>query len=634
MAELLPHIVKIDFGSKKHTDVLSYIMNRVQSSRTRRGKRQEKWAEAEDLFTSYVKETDADAKKRVKKDQGMPEYTTITIPYSYATLMTAHTYWTSVFLAREPILQVQGTNGEAQTSEQAVEAMLQYFMTSGKNLVPFFVWLLDAGKYGEGIIGTCWDTERTFIPELQIGPRMLPGAIPIPFTEKKTWVPKEVIGYEGVRYFNVRPQDFLFDTTVTLQSYQKGEFAGHESFVSYVRILDGKARGLYYNTDFVQGRVSSRRTTNASGNDQDLPQDDVPNVDIGDRPYGVDMIEITLEIIPRDLGLANREHLEKWSFTIANDQTIISAQPQGFWHNEFMYDALEYEIEGYNVSKRGMMEMLRPLNQTLDWLINTHFFNVRKALNNEFIYDPSRLVQKDVERPGPGKLIRFRPEAYGQNIQGAFAQLNVGDVTRSHIQDANVIVEMMQRITGVNDTVMGLLSTNRKTATEVRSTTSMAVNRLKTQCEFFSAMGFGPLTSRSIKTSQQMLQGRKGRYYRIVGNRSETTERFLEVGPSEIAGQFDYLPVDGTMPIDRQAQAAVFGQTMEQMARVPQVAQQYDFGRLFGYLAELQGIRNIQRFKIQVVPDAQAQAGAAAGNLVPVPNMVNNGAGIPPGGAQ
>lgn len=614
-AKLQPYIVEIKHGTQKHTKLLEYLMKRVQAARDAKSHRLEKWRDAEDLFQAYIPETETDARRRSLRDAGKPQYTTVTIPYSYATLMTAHTYWTSVFLARDPVLQVMGNSGESQMAEMAVESMLQHFIIAGRNLVPLFIWLLDQGKYGEGILGMTWDVERAFIPEAVTAPRTIAG-IPIPNTSHKTWRSKEVIGYEGLKLFNVRPHDFLFDPTVTLQNFQSGEFAGHDGFVPMIRIQDGEALGKFFNVEHVEAVRVSARDQNIGRNGAARPQHG--NSASSSDPSGVDLTELTIEIVPRDFSLAPREYVEKWTFTIANDSVIISAQPQGWYHNEFMYDTLEHEIEGYNTSKRGMLEMLQGLNTTLDWLINTHFFNVRKTLNNEFIYDPSILVSKDVEAPGPGKLIRVRPEAYGKDVRAAFYQLQQYDTTRGHMQDTAMIVEMMQRLTGVNDTVMGMMGRNRKTATEVRSSSSFSINRLKTQCEYYGAMGFTPMTGRAIKVSQQMYSGRQQRFFRMVGNQAMNAERFINVGPEEIAGSFDFLPVDGTLPIDRSAQAAVFGQLMQQMGQIPQVAAGYDFARLFGHVATLSGIRNLQQFRINVVPNAQAQAQAQAGNIVPV----------------
>ena len=50
----------------------------------------------------------------------------IDIPYAYAQMMSAHTYFCSVFLSRNPIWQMQGRHGEPEMNVQAVEALLGY----------------------------------------------------------------------------------------------------------------------------------------------------------------------------------------------------------------------------------------------------------------------------------------------------------------------------------------------------------------------------------------------------------------------------------------------------------------------------------------------------------------------------
>jgi hypothetical protein len=140
------------------------------------------------------------------------------------------------------------------------------------------------------------------------------------------------------------------------------------------------------------------------------------------------------------------------------------------------FDVLECEVEGYGMYTRGIPEIMDGVQNTVDWLINTHFFNVRSSLNNQFIVDPSKLVIKDVQNTGPGFLWRLRPEAYGTDITKMFMQVPVQDVTRSNISDFQTMLGIGERTLGVNDQIMGALSTGsgRKTATEVRTTTGSA----------------------------------------------------------------------------------------------------------------------------------------------------------------
>ena len=93
--------------------------------------------------------------------------------------------------------------------------------------------------------------------------------------------------------------------------------------------------------------------------------------------------------------------------------------------------------------------------------------------------------------------------------------------------------------------------------------------------------------------------------------------------PETIAGFFDFQPVDGAMPIDRFAQANLWTQIMAQLGRSPQLAMGYDLPRIFAWVAQLAGLKNINRFKVQVVPDALAQQQAQQGNVVPLPSNPN-----------
>ena len=93
---------------------------------------------------------------------------------------------------------------------------------------------------------------------------------------------------------------------------------------------------------------------------------------------------------------------------------------------------------------------------------------------------------------------------------------------------------------------------------------------------------------------------------------------FVNVTPETIQGFYDFVPVDGTLPVDRFAQANVWKELFQTILAVPQIGQQYDLGRIFAWVAQLAGLKNINKFKVQMMDPAVAQAQAQAGNLVPV----------------
>lgn len=636
--KLQPEVVYIDAASPRHAKLVEELRVRKVNGWEARSQREQAWVDAENLFSGFVHETELDARKRSARElSGLPQYTTITIPYSYATLMTMHTYFSSVFLSRSPTLQVQGRHGESVEGEQALETLLDYQMVVGECLYPLYIWLMDGGKYGEGWICHYWCKESNMIPETVDVPDTFMG-FSIPnfgggTKTKKVTQMREVVNYDGNKIFNIRPQDFYHDPTVTSANIQAGEFVGWQRLVAMNTVKRRENDGYYFNVDKVKPFLRQAAASRSEGDSTRTPQSagSLNLISRGDNPIAVLIDEIIVELVPRDWGLAARDGLEKWVFTWVNEDIIIGCQPLGLYHNKYPVDKVEYEIEGYNVSKRGVLEIVKPLNDTLDWLINTHFYNVRKALNNEWIYDPSVLSQRDVERPGPGKLVRVRPERYGADISKSFHQVQVMDVTQNHVRDAQLIIEMMQRLTGVNDTVMGMLGTKRQTATEVRTSSSFSVNRLKTLCEYISTVGFGPMTQKLIGTTQQLFS--QENEYRIRGP-SQNGRSVVRIDPTMIAGAFDYIPIDGTLPIDRMAQAQMFGQLMTQMASIPPLQGAMDWMRMFSYMAKnLLNVKNFDSFKVQtnVMPDQQVQDQAKAGNLVPI-SPTAQGAPTPPSG--
>lgn len=620
---IAPGILEIPYDSPRHKKIADALRKRWRFSQQKMSEQYTKWSQMEDEYVAYVKPTDADALKNQKRDQGVPQYTTIHVPYDYAQLLAAHTYWTTVFLSRSPIMQLAGRHGEAEMSVQAMEALLGYQVDIGGMLVPLYTWLLDPGKYGFGVIGVHWDVEISRVTEITREPRQIAG-YDIPGTERQVKRTKEMVGYEGNRLYNVRPYDFFPDPRVPVGQFQKGEFCGRYVEVGLNHILRKEALGAYYNVEKLKKSRPSEFMRNLGSPRVDLPNSNLMQAaGSGNENSSIEnldffgLLEMTVELIPREWELGGSDYPEKWVFTLGNDDVICSAQPLGYNHNRFPFQVLEYEIEGYGLFKRSMLETLKPMNDVLTWLFNSHFFNVRKVLNDQFVIDPSRIVMKDALDPQPGRMMRLKPAAYGTDPKSAIYQLQTMDVTQNHIRDAAFVMDLMARMVGVNDNIMGAVNGGgRKSATEVRTSSTFGVNRLKTNSEYFSAQGFSPLVQMLTQNTQQRYSAEK--MFRIAGSAMTDANPYIKVDTASIAGFFDYIPVDGTMPVDRFAQAALWRDLMQQMTIHPEIMMQYDMSKIFGFVAQLAGIKNLNQFKVQVQPMERIAQLQAMGNLIPM----------------
>jgi len=615
---------EIRYGTKLHRDVLEAIIDRRDYSIDEMSQQHQKWKDAENQFLAYLPETESDAKRRHKREtEGKPQYTTIEVPYSYALLMTAHTYWSSVFMGRTPIFQFSGRHGEGQMQTQAMEALVDYQVHVGQMQVPIYIWLLDTGKYGLGIVGNYWDEEEQVTSEIVEQPKTYLG-MEIPGTSQKVRKVHRTKGYQGNKLFNVRPYDWRPDPRVPINRFQDGEFCGRAVDVTWNDILRGEDQEYYFNVDVLQKhRADTLSTKKQETDDAGSGQIVMPD-DEGWRSYlsradlnTIALEEMVIELSPKDWGLGKTTAPEKWFFTVANDQVVISARPLGYLHNKFPFAIMEYEPEGYGLFSRSMLEVVKPLNDGMTWLFNQHFYNMRKAINDQFVFDPSRLVVKDVMSDEPGKMIRMKPRAYGQDIRTMIQQFPAQDVTRGHVEDAMSVASLMQRVLGVTDNIMGQVNEGgRKTATEVRSSNSASLNRMKTNAEYQSAMGFEPLGQMMVQNTQQFYD--QEQQFKIAGSLMKDGQEYMDVSPEDIAGFFDVVPVDGTLPVDRYAMANLFREMIRDMYQIPEMQQEYDLASIFEYAMQLAGAKNMDQFKVDVVDDQEMQRRAQNGESVPL----------------
>ena len=606
---------------KLHKRILTAVEDRISFSKTKYDSRHKAWREAEEKALAYLPERDVDALRRAKREDGAPQFTTIVVPYSYGVLMASHTYWTTVFMSRSPVMQFAGRHGETEQATQAVEAVIDYQMQVGGALVPLYIWLLDVGKYGIGVIGDFWDKQESSISTISDEEELLLGLIPTGRFKKKKRT-QRITSYEGNRLHNVRPYDFFPDPRLPAHRFQEGEFCGIYNEIGWNSILRRKEQGFYVNIE----RLKADPGGSIVGAREDgSPQLELPTAEgptIFDRKVGdvTKVYECAIELVPRDWGLGKGSFPEKWIFTVTADfKLVIGAQPLGALHAKFPYHVIIYEVEGYSLLNRSQSEVLAPVQQTLDWLMNTHFYNVRKTLNNQFVVDPSRIIMKDVLDPLPGGIYRAKPEAYGTDMTKAMFQLPVTDATRTHVADLPMMRDVGDQAVGVNEQIMGQLAPKggRRSATESRISSTFGVNRLKTGGEYFSAMGWTPLAQMMVQNTQQWMDEPKK--FRLVGDLAlQAGPKFTDVTPELIAGFFDFVAIDGTLPVDRFAQANMWKDLLGAMTRFPQVMNTYDVGKIFGWVAQLAGLKNINQFRIDLVPDEAAALEAQRGNIVPI----------------
>jgi hypothetical protein len=487
----------------------------------------------------------------------------------------------------------------------------------------------DALAYGIGIVHPTWEVRRgTRRRKVKEG-----GLFGLFQTETVQEV--DEIFYEGNSLLNIDPYLFLPDVNVPINDIQKGEYVGWMRHTNYNDLLsEEQVDEDVFNVRFLQrfrGRKSSIYSSENSGRNVKTGMTRSENTTVLSP---VDEINMYVKLIPKDWGLGDKDIPEKWFFQICQDEVITKATPANFDHDRFPIAVCAPDFDGYSTAPLSRLEILGGLQETLDWLFNSHIANVRKAINDMIVYDPYLINSTDLKDPEPGKLIRMRRPGWGRGrIQDAVQQLQVTDITRANIADSSWIIDGMQKVAGTDSQVMGGLrkgGPDRLTAKEFQGTQAGAVSRLERIARIIGMQAMQDIGEFFGYHSQQLMS--QDTYVKIVGDwqtlllqelKGKTSRGRAKVTPDQILVDFDVVVRDGSIPGGNYSQSWM--KLFEIISTNPGLAQKFDLTRIFTHIARNNGAKNVNDFLIrggdinpQIEQDAGIEQAVQQGNIAPI----------------
>lgn len=601
--------------SQLHQKVLGKLLNRVRVAYEKMDSRRRSWREIDKTLTAYVRIDELERKVK-EKDKRAP--VSIVFPHSYSILETLTAFMDGLFL-REPIFQYDGNSPEdtigAILMTKVVEAHCKRFKVG----LALHTAFKDSIAYGVGACFPLWKQKWGYRTRSSYG---MDGQL------EKTSEP--ALLFEGNSLENVDPYQLLLDPNYGIQNIQDAEFVGFVRRTNYYNLLPEDGKGAVFNVRYLKGKDCTSRYW-GSQRDQKAQTTTVGDTSVL-RP--VDVVYLYINIIPKDWGLGDYEEPEKWLFAIAADKYIIQAQPLDLDHNMFPVAVCAPTFDGYSSAPLSRLELLGGMQELLDWLLNSHVANVRKTINDMIIYDPYMLNTADLTDPKPGKLVRARRAAWGKDIRGSIQQLQINDVTRQHIADAQLTMGLMNQISGADDAMMGTLrqgGPERLSAAEFSGTQSQALGRLQSLAMIVGQQLIQDVGYMFAMHTQQMMQ--EDVWVNTVGAWQD--QLLAHYGPQIQNDRMRVTPQDLNIDFDiavnpeGQGQATQFWiQMFDTIAKTPELYQLIDVGRVFRYVASQLGAKNVDNFlraPIQPVgaPTADVMAQAQAGNMVPIEEVAN-----------
>lgn len=599
------------------------------------------WDRIEQEYRAYRPVDDEDRDSLVKNNVQK-----IIVPIQFATVQTMLTFMMEVFTALKPVLRVRGTDPATKKKARVMEVCLDYDYRNNRGYFTLYQWFLNAFRYGYGIIENSWTTREVLRKILSEGPSgsiMLEGkefTVPGQMTIKNDWFTT----FEG-NSWRIRDNRRWFpDPRVNLSNFQQGEFCGVRDTIHAHDLRTLEQKGLFFNTEFVSGTpYSSWRETDARGHDNERSRVSGDHFahDLQDaKKHGMQVNEeVYIRIIPEEYGLSNEDRPEVWVFNLINGSTIVRAEPSPF--TRFPYEIVENYPDVLAFMSQGVLELTAPLAQHISFLFNSHMANIRKAINDMLLVDPSRIDLRDLLDPRAGKLIRLLPLAYGTDPAQAVKQLAVTDVTRGHVEDGKMLLDLWMRITGNSDAMFGQISSSRRTAFELGGVFKMGASRMKTTADLFSAQGVAPLTEQMALLRQENMSMEQ--FMEIGGatalslgvHPEEVVEGFLKVRRDHLSGVFSYPAEEGVLPQDRVKAAELLEKAFNTVSRSPILPMIFDPIGIFQEMMRQSGYHNIDEFMNKAVrAEAQMMNMQQIGDMLARGKLKPVGAGRPNQGVR
>lgn len=648
--------------SEFQQSVLTFIRPRLTSACTSMGNVHSSWEEQDRIYRGYRV-----LDKQDEKSKGVGSPPKIIIPVGYALTQTALSFLMSTFFNDERMYRFMGNDPKSQRFKEGLELDIHWQLGRMKAYYVFHQWLQDAFKYGVGVVRTSWEEEykkyrvRRAVPQaggfVQMIASLFGGN-----QQEAPMVMQEMVEdikcFEGSRVINVSPYSFYPDPSVTVSNFRKGSFVAYEEETTKAG-LAGLNGYTLFGVDKIPNTMPAdlfNARTRRVGKYNVFATSDFRNAvqsASGQMSMEGTVIKTEFEFTTTKKELKRLFDYDlgpEWSgdtplkmlAVAANDQKLLKFEPLGYLHGEYSYDVIEYSPDHNAFLNPGLGETVHEMQSMMTWFINSHVQNVRKAIRNRFIGDPSKIHTEDLT--AGLEFIRVK-DMMGKSVSDVIKSLEVVDVTQRHTADAQLFMTLIQLVTGINDNALGQYHTGRRSATESQNVTNSATSRLKMHGMLAWSQGFEPLGQKLVANTNQL---RSEEFYsRIIGEDivKYPYDQTILVEPETIIGGFQFVPYEGTMPNDKSRSAAFFTRLLEAAMGNPAEFRQatgVNIGKILDHVFSLYGIKNFQDFvenpnilgaplPVEVVPQGQELPMGA--EQVPMPDdLINALAGGQQGG--
>jgi len=614
-------------SSEFQSKVVHFVHACMKLSADRMSRLHASWDSNSYIYRGYrmPDKDDADA----MKDGEPPK---IIVPITYAQIQTALSFILATYGQRDNVYECRGLGPEDEKNTFALNTDLSYQLNDQKFTLKLYFWLLDALKQGFGVIQCEWDERYTDMrvarqeTEFSI-PGLIGGMFGKKMPTKTVESVESVLNYQGNKLTNISPYAFFPDPSVSIANFQQGAFVATEIETSK-HVLESQEGEIYFGVDKIPLSMSKdlleMRPRRVKG---PFSEDETRKPPLTNQTDSTARILTTMQFTMSqkdaskkfDVNLGDDTKPIKWLVALGNDQKVIRFEPLTYLSGRYNYEVIEYSPDHDAFYNSGLADTIAELQNLTTFMLNSHVVNIRKVIANRFVVDPSKVMMDDIKNGS----IYIRTQGSTADINRVIQQLQTSDITRSNVADMESLAGLIQVVTGISENALGQYTTGRRSATEARNVNAGSAARLKMHGSLTWLQGVEPLGKQILSNTRQWRT--KEVFDQIVGEKALETpfEQVILANPDRIAGGYDFIPYDATLPTDRQYQAGMLQELFKILISNPNSMQLLNKNpmKLMNYIAELYNIRNLKDFDLQdlkapqaqVLPDHQVQDIAGAG---------------------
>ena len=583
-----------------HQQMLQDCRALVSISRRKMTEYYPQWDKNDEVFRSIRQRDKSDI---AAYERSEPEK--MIVPVSFAQIQTFIAFCFSLYMQRDHFYELNGFTAEDDRPAKIGEALLARDLSKNLFEAKLAQFLLDVARFGLGIFKTGWSVEKQMVRKTVEHPAA--SFLGVQIGQAKT---EEVIewatAFEGNRISCISPYRFFPDVRLPFTRFQEGEFCASEDIYSVSQLKQWEQEGVIAGVDQIKPLG------------KDIAQDRGYRWDTGLDPGGaltqgaglkgdgqtkktVIITEVQRTIIPSQYEvdgkpLGEEDYPTKYNVWTANDNRIVKCEPLNYLHNEFTYSMAQFVYDNNVLVSAGLSDVIDQLQATISWFINSRIINVRKVIGDKLIVNPAYINMTDLQQRRP--VIRLTGAASGE-IDRYIKQLDLQDVTTTHITDVKTLHDILKMVTGITDSILGEVRPGKRSATENRNTTTGAASRLKTLASVIFKSALEPLGKQMLSNLRDGLTDET--YVRVMGMKGQATPEFVKVKKEDLVGHYDFEVFDGTLPSERFHSAQALEDLLQGLMANPQLAMMLglDIKKLLLEVLFLRGIRNPERFELR-----------------------------------